>query len=95
MEMAKHVLARFKRYLEREPDWANAEDKHKAFVFGCGYSAGEQDAQAKLDELRHALELIGVGDAKDPKAFATKTLVEAGIWDARSVRETEASGLFG
>lgn len=95
MEMAKRVMAQFKRYLERDPDWTAAEDKNKAFVFACGYKAGEQDAQEKLDALRHALELIGVGYAKDPKAFATKVLVDEGIWDAKAVQETEASGLFG
>lgn len=95
MEMAKRVMARFKRYLEREPDWTNADDQNKAFVFGCGYNAGEQDAQETLDALRHALELIGVGDAEDPKALATSVLVETGIWSAKAVEETEASGLFG
>lgn len=38
------------------------------------------DAMQTVDQLRRALEVIGVGDAIDPKAVATEALEETGIW---------------
>lgn len=55
-------------------------------------------AEERIDKLRHALEVIAVGDSKDPVTDAGDELVALGYWDAdalaadRATRPTSAEG---
>lgn len=54
----------------------------------------QQLRAAQPDKLRKTLEVIGVGDAADPKQAATEVLVETGFWDAAAVAALKANPLF-
>jgi len=45
------------------------------------------DAMQTIDTLRHALEVIGVGNAQDPKSVAKEALEEAGFWEKEESEE--------
>ena len=50
-------------------------------------------AQARIAELRRALEVIAVGDSKDPVTDAGDELVALGYWDGDALAAARASDL--
>lgn len=64
-------------------------------VLTAADAAAPQAAQAQLaDDLRRALEVIALGDSKNPPADAADELVALGIWRAESVAEARKEGLL-
>ena len=62
-----------------------------AFVRAILTRASAAAFDDRTDTLRTALEIIAVGDAKNPRAAAERALVDAGVWTQGAATVTEPS----